>query len=236
MNLEIALLARKANPNVRVVARVANDVLREAVANDNGPGAILDVADLAAPSVVEACLAQPTHEFEAAGIKFVVSGNEASRDATLRETLRRPGPGGGHSRRDSSTPGEMDVCPARDQRVHAGDWAMMIGTADEAAAQGIRIRGRRGTRARGPVAAASGRRRSRPSSTTSTRRSIPSWRPPRLLILSARRLLLRFGYRPPPGCRWIDALYFTIETMTTTGYGDFSFVNQPTWLRRSPRC
>ena len=23
---------------------------------------------------------------------------------------------------------------------------------------------------------------------------------------------------------WIDAFYFTIETMTTTGYGDFSFV------------
>ena len=37
VNLEIALLARKANPNVRVVSRVANDVLREAVANDNGP-------------------------------------------------------------------------------------------------------------------------------------------------------------------------------------------------------
>src|ERR1035441_6495306 len=66
MNLEIALLARKANPDVRVVARVANEVLREAIADDNGPGAILDVADLAAPSVVEACLAQGTHEFAVA--------------------------------------------------------------------------------------------------------------------------------------------------------------------------
>ena len=84
-NLEIALLARKANPNVRVVARLANDVLREAVAADNGPGAILDVADLAAPSVVEACLAHTAHPFEAAGIEFVVSGAEAPRDATLRE-------------------------------------------------------------------------------------------------------------------------------------------------------
>ena len=36
-NLEIALLARNANPNVRVVARLANDVLREAVADGNGP-------------------------------------------------------------------------------------------------------------------------------------------------------------------------------------------------------
>ena len=43
--------------------------------------------------------------------------------------------------------------------------------------------------------------------------------------------MLRFGYRPPPKMGWVDAFYFTVETMTTTGYGDFSFVNQPTWLR-----
>src|SRR5262249_44068943 len=84
-NLEIALLARKANPGVRVVARLANDVLRGAVAVDNGPGAILDVAELTAPSVVEACLARAAHPFEAAGIKFLVSGSEAPYDATLRE-------------------------------------------------------------------------------------------------------------------------------------------------------
>ena len=68
-----------------MVARLANDVLREAVADDNGPGAILDVAELAAPSVVEALLARTTHPFEAAGIEFVVSGAEAPYDATLRE-------------------------------------------------------------------------------------------------------------------------------------------------------
>ena len=77
VNLEIALLARKANPRVRVVARLANDVLRGAVAADNGPGAILDVADLAAPSVVEACLAHTAHPLQAAGIEFVVAGTEA---------------------------------------------------------------------------------------------------------------------------------------------------------------
>ena len=30
---------------------------------------------------------------------------------------------------------------------------------------------------------------------------------------------------------WVDAFYFTTETITTTGYGDFSFAHQPTWLR-----
>ena len=29
----------------------------------------------------------------------------------------------------------------------------------------------------------------------------------------------------------IDALYFSTETIATVGYGDFSFVDQPTWLR-----
>lgn len=61
VNLEIALLARELNPTVRVVARLGNNALREAVAMDNGPGAILDVADIAAPSVVEACLSRTTH-------------------------------------------------------------------------------------------------------------------------------------------------------------------------------
>src|SRR6201985_2985173 len=85
VNLEIALLARKANPNLRVVSRAATDGRREAVNNDNGPGAILDVADLAAPAVVEACLSQTTHDFDAAGMNFVVAGKTASREATLRE-------------------------------------------------------------------------------------------------------------------------------------------------------
>ena len=50
------------------------------------------------------------------------------------------------------------------------------------------------------------------------------------LLLSAT-LLLRFTYEHPPGMTWIDALYFSTETIATVGYGDFSFLEQPTWLR-----
>ncbi len=78
-NLEIALLARKANPEIRVVSRLSNEVLREAVADDEGPSAIFGVAELAAPAVVEACLSRTTHPFEAAGIQFAVFGTEAPR-------------------------------------------------------------------------------------------------------------------------------------------------------------
>jgi Trk K+ transport system NAD-binding subunit len=229
VNLEIALLARKANPAVRVVSRVANDVLREAVAVDNGPGAILDVADLAAPAVVEACLSQTTHDFDAAGMNFVVAGKAAYREATLRELYGDLAPVAIIHGEDSPTPGDLDICPGRDQHVHAGDWTMMIGTADELAAQGIKIR--RATRARA----------TRPL----LRRAVdgirglvsdvnPTFYPvfsATLVLLISATIILRFGYVPPPKMGWVDAFYFTVETMTTTGYGDFSFVNQPTWLR-----
>ena len=229
MNLEIALLARKANPNVRVVARVANEVLREAVADDNGPGAILDVADLAAPVVVEACLAQATHQFEAAGIEFVVFGTEAYRDATLRELYGDLAPVAVIHAEGSPTPGETEICPGRDQRVHAGDWTMMVGTAAEVAAQGIRIPGSKRTRSRQPL----------PRRAVDAVRGVvndfnPTFYPvaaATVIVLIGSTFVLRFGYRAPPKMGWIDAFYFTIETMTTTGYGDFSFVNQPTWLR-----
>jgi Trk K+ transport system NAD-binding subunit len=228
-NLEIALLARKANPNVRVVARVANEVLRGAIANDNGPGAILDVADLAAPLLVEACLSQTTHRFDAAGIEFVVSGSRASRDATLRELYGDLAPVAVIHGDDAPDPGELDICPGRDQRVHAGDWAMMIGTAAEIAAQGIKIPGATRTRTRHPW----------PRRMLDAVRGIvadvnPTFYPvfaTTLLVLITSTIVLRFGYEAPPTMGWVDALYFTVETMTTTGYGDFSFVNQPTWLR-----
>lgn len=61
VNLEIALLARRYSPNVRVVARIADTVLRDAVAEISGPGAILNVADLATPSIVEAVLSRIQH-------------------------------------------------------------------------------------------------------------------------------------------------------------------------------
>jgi hypothetical protein len=59
--LKSALLARKTNPDVRVVVRVTNDVLGEALAEVNGSGAIFNVAELAAPAIVEACLADAVH-------------------------------------------------------------------------------------------------------------------------------------------------------------------------------
>ena len=227
-NLEIALLARRANRTVRVVARISNDVLRLAVADDNGPGAILDVAELTAPSVVEACLAQPTHPFEAAGIQFVVAGTEAPRDATLREIFGELTPVAVIHGDNSSTPGEIEVCPNREQQVHSGDRAVLIGTVEESSQHGIKVRRSRGRRSR----------RARFRRVLDAVRTVvndfnPAFYPAlaaAMTLIVISMLLLHYNYRHPR-MTWIDALYFTIETITTTGYGDFSFAHQETWLR-----
>ena len=231
LNLEIALLARQANPDVRVVARLANGVLREAMAQDNGAGAILDVADLAASSVVEACLARTTHTISVAGIDFVVSGADAPRDASLRDIFGDLAPVAViHYEHSEQSGGEVVACPGRDYQVRAGDWTSMIGTAEELTEQGVTIPR--------PLAHSRARR-------SLMRRVIDAVRLIRddinpmfyralsvsLSLLIGSTVLLRFAYQHPPGMSWIDALYFSTETIATVGYGDFSFMHQPLWLR-----
>jgi Trk K+ transport system NAD-binding subunit len=230
LNLEIALLARQLNPDVRVVARLANSVLREAVAIGNGSGAILDVADLAAPSVVEACLSRTTHSIAAAGLEFVVSGTDAPRPATLRELFGDLAPVAVVRGEESAAPGEVVPCPGRDVRVDEGDWTAMIGTPEELAAQGIAVAAPATTRAE--------RKRTPLTRLLDAVRAFRDDVNPNffkafaasMTLLLGATVLLRFTYHKP-GMTFIDALYFSTETIATVGYGDFSFIDQPTWLR-----
>ncbi len=229
-NLEIALLARQANPEVRVVARLANGVLRHAMDQDNGPGAILDVADLAAASVVEACLARTTHTIAVAGIDFVVSGADAPRDASLREIFGDLAPVAViHDEPNSDTSGQVVACPGRDYPVRKGDWTAMIGTADELTKQGVTIpRPLTHSRPRRPLhRVIDGLRVMRDDINPMFYRALAV----SMSLLLGSTVLLRFSYRQPPGMSWIDALYFSTETIATVGYGDFSFMHQPLWLR-----
>lgn len=228
VNLEIALLAREFSPTIRVVARLANEVLRRGVAGVNGPGAILDLADLATPSIVEAVLSRNTHQFEAAGIDFVVWGSEARHDGTLREIHADLAPVAVVHGKNAPTPGEVVPCPGRDQQVYAGDWTSMIGVKDELEARGITA----------PPPTTTRSRQSR------IRRAIDAARAMRddlnpmvypslvftVLLTLVSTVIVRFGHQNPE-LSWVDALYFASETITTVGYGDFSFAYQSTFLR-----
>jgi len=241
LNLEIALLARELNPSVRVVARVANSVLREAVAIGNGPGAILDVADLAAPSVVEACLSRTTHSITVAGVEFVISGTDAPRDASLRELFGDLAPVAVVRDETSPDPGTVVACPGRDLRVHEGDWTAMIGTAEELIAQGIEVTSLAAVQAEAGHRGARGynahRRKPLKRVIDAVRAFLYDVNPnffkafaASMTLLLGATVLLRFCYNKPQ-MSFIDALYFSTETIATVGYGDFSFQDQPTWLR-----
>ena len=228
MNLEIALLARQYSPNVRVVARLANDVLREAVSAVNGPGAILDVADLAAPSIVEAVLSRNTHQFDTAGIEFVVWGSEAPHGGTLREIHADLAPVAVVRGKNSPEPGEVVPCPGRDERVYTGDWTSMIGVKEELEARGIKLPRKTSTRAR------HSRIRRAFDAARAMLDDVNPMLYPSLAFAVALTLgataVVHFTYQNPR-MSWIDAMYFASETITTVGYGDFSFAQQSTSLR-----
>jgi Trk K+ transport system NAD-binding subunit len=228
VNLEIALLARRYSPNVRVVARIADTVLRDAVAAVSGPGAILNVADLATPSIVEAALSRNAHQFSTAGMEFVVWGSEARKDGTLREIYGDLAPVAVVHGRNAPVPGDIVPCPGRDQKVYAGDWTSMIGVKDELEARGIAVPSSTATR----------------SSRSTLKRVLDSLRSMRddvnpllvpslafaLLLTLGATAIVHFGYQKPR-MSWLDALYFASETITTVGYGDFNFALQSSFLR-----
>jgi Trk K+ transport system NAD-binding subunit len=228
INLEIALLARQFSPDVRVVARLANSVLREAVADVNGPGEILNVADLAAPSVVEAVLSRNAHQFETAGIEFVVWGAEAPYNGTLREIYNDLAPVAVVHGKNSPNPGEVVPCPGRDQKVYAGDFTSMIGVKDELESRGIVV----------PSTTATRSRQSRVRRIIDAARAMRDEVNPMLFPALTFAALLTLGatavvhnFYENPRMSWLDALYFASETITTVGFGESPFGQQSSLLR-----
>ena len=81
--LETALLARRLRGEVRVVAQLANPAVGRAV--KEAGVAVLDVAGLSAPSVVEVCLGEGVQEMSLSGMRFLAARTAAPSAATLRE-------------------------------------------------------------------------------------------------------------------------------------------------------
>ncbi len=226
--LETALLISELRPDIRVVVQLANAAVGAAVSQVTGPGTVLDVAALAAPSIVEACLGSDSYQIEFGGTEFKTYEAEVERYATLRALFGALAPIAVVPVDGSATV----ACPGRDHMVSVGDRVTVLGTPAELEGaglidkaeedgSGIHVRHHSGTGLVKRVAALIG-------SDDNSALRFAMVAASSLIVLST--VVLRLFFRLPGGGHMttLTALYFTVETISTVGYGDFSFAHQST--------
>ena len=231
--LEIAMRVREARPDVRLVVQLANESVGRALERVTGKGSVLDVATLAAPSFVEACLGQPSHEIEVSGERFAVVKLTVDADEGFNRTFR------GHFGNLAPVAvipadgGEMACCPGRDHPVAAGDRVAVFGTPDELERSGVDVA--RAARAAHPSVSLilNLRRRLRALLQTNSKGLVFSL-VGLLALLVLSTVVIHFGYVDHATHRHLGLLastYFMVETLATVGFGDYSFAAQSAWLQ-----
>ncbi len=230
--LETALLTRELRADVRIVVQLANPAVGRALSQIDV--AVLDVATLSAPAIAEACLQSGLQEIPLDGERFVAARTVAPRTATLRGLYGALAPIAVLPASGEDTV----ICPGRDHLVSPGDRVTVFCAPDELRAAGIT----------GPIQVREKIRRPRVTRRVrqllvSLARAIADRRMATalavlVLVLVASTLILHVAYQLPepaghPGqgrISLLSAAYFAVETVTTVGYGDFSFRGQDPWL------
>jgi Trk K+ transport system NAD-binding subunit len=226
--LETALLISELRPDIRVVVQLANAAVGAAVSQVTRPGTVLDVAALAAPAIVEACLGSDSYQIELAGTRFITAEVAVNRFASLRALFGSLAPIAVVPADGSTTV----ACPGRDQMVSIGDRVTVLGTRDELAEAGLAtgleddgsaLRPRR-------QAGAGLLRRVTSVLGSDANHALRLAMVAALALVVVSVVVLRLGYRLPGGGHMpvLTALYFTVETTSTVGFGDFSFAGQST--------
>ncbi|HEX3841356.1 MAG TPA: NAD-binding protein [Acidimicrobiales bacterium] len=231
--LETALRIREIRPDVRMVVQLANPAVARALERVSGDGSVLDVATLAGPSFVEACLRRNSHRIELAGVRFEVVQVEVPEADIAHPTFR------GHFGNLAPVAimpadgGEMAQCPGRDHRVVAGDRVAVLGTAKDLELGGIGP----GQIPRSPLrTVAITRRIARQVSVIMEEgnKALVLVVASLVALIAVSTVILRFAYRTPGAHGHLDALsaaYFTLETVATVGYGDYTFATQDPLMR-----
>jgi Trk K+ transport system NAD-binding subunit len=221
--LETVLLVRDLRPDIRIIAELDNPAVARAVEEASDQAHVIDVPMLFSPPVIEACLRRRAHDISVGATRFVVLETEVKRDATLRELFGNLVPLGVLT---DAQPQPI-VCPGRDERVGVGDRVSLLGTPEELEAVGLR-----------PPSAVRNEVKALRARTISTVRRVLAQMLNAdralqmafalgLVLLVISTIVLHFLYRKAGGMSLITAAYFTVETVATVGYGDFTFSNQP---------
>ncbi|MBV9384236.1 MAG: NAD-binding protein [Streptosporangiaceae bacterium] len=229
--LETALLTRRLREDVRVVVQLANPAVGRAL--KQAGFSVLDVAGLSAPSIVEACTRAGAQEMTLSGQRFLAARSTSPKAASLRELYGALAP----VAVVPAAGGDVAICPGRDARVKAGDQVTLIGTPDELRAASVfeysertvpspqTNRSRRGGRRRGVFHLAMVLLHA-----ADRRLAIALGALVAVLIASTVVLRLAYEYAGAQHISLLDAAYFTVETVTTVGYGDYTFRGQSPWL------
>jgi Trk K+ transport system NAD-binding subunit len=233
--LETALLTRQLREDVRVVAQLGNPAVGRALAQVGV--AVLDVAGLSAPSVVEACLRSSAQEIMLSGERFTAAWTSVPRAASLRELYGALAP----IAVVPASGGDVVVCPGRDVEVTAGDKVMVIGTPEELRKADVsaHVTGHRsGPGSPAPIAAVRRAWNLVLSLLHAADRRLVLAMAALVTVLIGSTVVLRLAYQltSTQHLSVLDALYFTVETITTVGYGDFSFRGQAPWLMACAVC
>jgi voltage-gated potassium channel Kch len=230
--LETALRIKEIRPDLPLVVQLANPSVARALERVSGPGSVLDVASLAAPSFVEACLLRPSHAIELAGIDFAVVKLAVEAKEAAHDTFRAHF---GHLAPVAIMPfsgAPMEMCPGRDHPLHGGDRVAVLGTMVELENMGIST-----TRpAQGPTRTVGLGRRIRLQvgiALEEGNRALAVVTAALFALILVSTIVLHYAFRPDgnaPHLGFLSSLYFTVETVATVGYGDYSFSHQSPWL------
>lgn len=226
--LETTLRVRELRPTVRLVVQLSNPSVARALQRVTPDGSVLDVAALAAPTFVEVCLRSTTHEIDLSDTRFVVTEVDVMGVGDVGVRFRQVYGDLAPVAVMPAGPEPMTQCPGRDHLIRDGDRVAVLGTEEELREAGIDS-GRRASahRRKVPLIRRLGRRVS--SLWDEGNRSLFLLVVALLVLMVVTTVVVAIGLRPHPGGRRIgilSAAYFTIETVATVGYGDFSFARQ----------
>jgi Trk K+ transport system NAD-binding subunit len=220
--LETVLAAHDLRQDLRIVVQMANAGVGRAVSEITGPGTVLDVAGLAAPSIVDVCTGTDIHELELGGRHFVLVDKPSPRAGTLRSVFGDLAPIA-----VVSPSGGVEICPGRDTEVEKGDRVTVIATPAEMEAIGVPTSAQQAPVRWGVHLVEWGRRVVRSTWELADKPLKINLAALVVLVLLASVVVVVW-YRPSPGTHlsFISAVYFTVETVSTVGYGDYSYAGQ----------
>ena len=229
--LETALRVWELAPDMRVVVHLRNPSVAEALSRVSTSGTVLDVAALAAPAFLDACLGRTTHELAFEGTQFCVVQTtlpEAAAPASFRNQFDNLVP-------VAAVPAEGGpsvVCPGRDHMVRPGDRVALFGTRTDFHNVGQDVP---------PVGHSGGDRSSLRSRASRLRialhdldRSFISAVLGVALLVVISAFIIHLAYRATPAGGHLSVLssvYFMTETMASVGFGDYTFAHQAAWMQ-----